>query len=184
MVEQNASDLHLSAGSAPWLRVHGDMVRLEQPVMTNEAGQELIFEILTEKQKRSFVETWELDCSYTVPGTGRYRCNVFMQRRDPRELFIIPEKIKTVEDLGLPQDLLDLINVPKGLICVTGPTGSGKSTTLAALINHINQNQSAHILTIEDPIEFVHPSIKSLVNQREVKGHTKSFADALESVTA
>lgn len=182
MVSRGASDLHIASGSPPWLRLHGDMVPLELQTLSNEECQALIFEILTDKQKRNFVEQWELDCSYTVAGLGRFRCNVFMQRKGIGAVFrIIPEKIKTCEELGLPSELLDLVNVHKGLICVTGPTGSGKSTTLAALINHINQNQTAHILTIEDPIEFVHPNLKSLVNQREVSGHTKSFANALKA---
>lgn len=183
MVSKGASDLHLTSGSPPLLRLHGDMEPVEgQQEMTNEACQELIFEILNEKQKRLFVDNWELDCSYTVPGLARFRCNVFMQRKGMGAVFrVIPEKIKTVEDLNLPKELLDLIRVPKGLICVTGPTGSGKSTTLAALIDHINRTEHAHILTIEDPIEFVHPNQKSLVNQREVGGHTKSFANALKA---
>lgn len=182
MVSKGASDLHLSAGSPPCLRLNGDMIKLEFKPLSNEECQALIFEILNEKQKRGFIETWELDCSYTVENLGRFRCNVFMQRKGIGAVFrVIPTKIKTVEELGLPKELLDMINTHKGLICVTGPTGSGKSTTLAALINHINQNESAHILTIEDPIEFVHPNLKSLVNQREVSSHTKSFANALKA---
>jgi twitching motility protein PilT len=182
MVQKGASDLHLAAGSPPCLRLHGDMVKLEHKALTNEETQTLIFEILSEKQKRLFIENWELDCSYTVDGLGRFRCNVFMQRKGMGAVFrLIPERIKTAEELGLPPELLEMIKVHKGLVCVTGPTGSGKSTTLAALINHINQNENAHILTIEDPIEFVHPNLKSLINQREVGGHTKSFANALKA---
>jgi twitching motility protein PilT len=182
MISKNASDLHLTAGTAPWLRVHGEMEQLDFKALSNEECQALIFEILTEKQKRNFLEFWELDCSYTVEGVGRFRCNIFMQRKGMGAVFrVIPEKIKSVDELGLPRELLDMINVPKGLICVTGSTGSGKSTTLAALIAHINATQNAHILTIEDPIEFVHPNIKSLVNQREVNSHTKSFANALKA---
>lgn len=182
MISKGASDLHLVSGAPPILRLHGEMERLEFKELTNEECQGLIFEILTEKQKRQFVENWELDCAYFVEGLGRFRCNVFMQRKGIGSVFrVIPTKIKTVEELGLPKELLDMINVHKGLICVTGPTGSGKSTTLAALINHINQNDCSHILTVEDPIEFVHPNIKSLVNQREVGGHTKSFSNALKA---
>jgi twitching motility protein PilT len=182
MIDKGASDLHLAAGAPPYLRTHGDMAKLEFKSLSNEEIQALIFEILNEKQKRSFVEHWELDCSYTVPGLGRFRCNVFMQRKGMGAVFrVIPEKIKSTEELGLPKEILDLIAVPKGLICVVGATGSGKSTTLAALIQHINQNDNAHILTIEDPIEFVHPNLKSLVNQREVSSHTKSFANALKA---
>lgn len=182
MVTKGASDLHLAAGAPPFLRLHGEMHKLELATLTNEQVQLLIFEILNEKQRKLFIEHWELDCSYTVEGLGRFRCNVFMQRKGMGAVFrVIPEKIKTMEELGLPSQLLDLIAVPKGLVCVTGPTGSGKSTTLAAMIHYINQNENAHIITIEDPIEFVHPNLKSLVNQREVGGHTKSFANALKA---
>lgn len=182
MVNRGASDLHLAAGSPPCIRLHGDIVKLEFKSLNNDECQALIFEILTDKQKRNFVESWELDCSYTVDGLGRFRCNVFMQRKGMGAVFrVIPEKIKTSEELGLPPEVIDMINTHKGLVLVTGPTGSGKSTTLAALINHINQKDHAHILTIEDPIEFVHPNLKSLVNQREVSSHTKSFANALKA---
>lgn len=183
MVTEGASDLHLAAGSPPYLRKSGEMVKLEdRPVMSSQDAQELIFEILSEKQKKDFITHWELDCSYTIEGVGRFRVNVFMQRKGLGAVFrVIPTRIKTVDELGLPKEVLDMINVHKGLICVTGPTGSGKSTTLAALIHHINATQQCHILTIEDPIEFVHPSLKSLVNQREVHGHTKSFSNALKA---
>jgi twitching motility protein PilT len=182
MKEQNASDLHLTTGSPPYLRLHGEMVKLKYHDLTSEETQALIFELLTEKQKKQFVENWELDCSYHLENVGRFRVNVYMQRKGIGGVFrIIPEKIKTLEELELPNSLLDLINVHKGLILVTGPTGSGKSTTLAALIHHINANETSHILTVEDPIEFVHPSLKSLINQREVSSHTKSFANALKA---
>lgn len=182
MMNQGASDLHLAAGSSPVLRLHGEMVKLDYRALSNEECQALIFEALNDKQKRIFVENWELDCGYTVEGLGRFRCNVFMQRKGIGAVFrIIPEKIKSVDDLNLPPQLLELISVPKGLVCVTGPTGSGKTTTLAALINHINMTEKAHILTIEDPIEFVHSNLKSLVNQREINSHTKSFANALKA---
>jgi twitching motility protein PilT len=182
MVDKGASDLHLSAGSAPLLRLDGDIAPTGMAEMSNEDCQNLIFEILTDKQKRLFIDNWELDCSYSLEGVGRFRVNVFMQRKGMGAVMrVIPTKIKTAEELGLPPEVMQVINVHKGLICVTGPTGSGKSTTLAALIDHINRNESAHILTIEDPIEFVHPNIKSLVNQREVGGHTKSFANALKA---
>ncbi|HVK61710.1 MAG TPA: type IV pilus twitching motility protein PilT [Bdellovibrionales bacterium] len=181
-VEKGASDLHLTAGSPPQLRLHGEMVPLEYQELSNEDCQALIFEILNEKQKKLFIENWELDCSYSLDGVGRFRVNVFMQRKGMGAVFrVIPTKIKTAEELGLPPELLDLIKCHKGLICVTGPTGSGKSTTLAALIDYINTNETSHILTIEDPIEFVHGNKKSLVNQREVGGHTKSFANALKA---
>ncbi|MFN8944956.1 MAG: type IV pilus twitching motility protein PilT [Pseudobdellovibrionaceae bacterium] len=128
------------------------------------------------------MEKWELDCAYTLPGVGRFRCNVFMQRKGLGAVFrIIPEKLKTPAELNLPQSIMDLIDCEKGLILVTGPTGSGKSTTLASLIHHINMTRDAHILTVEDPIEFVHGNIKCLVNQREVGSHTKTFGNALKA---
>ncbi|MCB0364282.1 MAG: type IV pilus twitching motility protein PilT [Bdellovibrionaceae bacterium] len=182
MVAQNASDMHLSSGAPPILRIHGEMVRLEHPSLTNENVQALIFEILNDKQKRQFVEQWELDCSYAIKGLGRFRVNVFMQRRGMGGVFrVIPEEIKTVHELGLPESLLKLVEVPRGLILVTGPTGSGKSTTLAALLHTINCERKEHILTIEDPIEFVHENRMCLINQREVTSHTKSFANALKA---
>jgi len=182
MQQQGASDLHLSTGSPPCLRLRGEMVRLQYHDMTNEECQGLIFEILSEKHRNQFIENWELDCSYSLPNVGRFRVNVFMQRLGIGAVFrIIPEKIKTTKELNLPDSVLEIINCHKGLILVTGPTGSGKSTTLAALIHQINSHEQGHILTIEDPIEFVHPSIKSLINQREVSGHTKSFASALKA---
>lgn len=182
MVAQGASDLHLSAGAAPFLRLHGEMVRIEHPELNNEGVQALVFEILSEKQRRLFIENWELDCSYAVPGLGRFRCNVFMQRRGMGAVFrVIPEKIKTVQELGLPEIISKLIETPRGLVLVTGPTGSGKSTTLAAMIHTINMQERQHILTVEDPIEFVHENKTSLINQREVSSHTKSFANALKA---
>ncbi len=182
MIQQNASDMHLSSGSAPYFRIHGQMTVLNHPSLDNESIQSLVFEILTEKQKRSFVETWELDTSYAVKGLARFRVNVFMQRRGMGCVFrVIPEIIKSAKELGLPAMLLDLIKVPRGLVLVTGPTGSGKSTTLASLINEINLTKKDHIITIEDPIEFVHENKMSLINQREVSSHTKSFANALRA---
>lgn len=182
MVSQEASDLHLSAGAPPYLRLHGEMVSLEHPALTNEGVQALVFEILTEKQRRQFVENWELDCSYSLEGVARFRCNVYMQRRGMAAVFrVIPEKIKTCEELNLPESIQRLIEVPRGLILVTGPTGSGKSTTLAAMIHTINTREKQHILTVEDPIEFVHENRVSLINQREVSSHTKSFANALKA---
>lgn len=182
MVDQGASDLHITSGAPPFLRLHGDMVPLNYRELSNQDVQGLVFEILTEKQKRQFVEKWELDCAYTVPGIGRFRCNVFMQRKGLGAVFrVIPEKIRTPQELNLPPALLDIVNCDRGLILVTGPTGSGKSTTLASLIHHINMTRDCHILTVEDPIEFVHQNIKCLVNQREVGAHTKNFANALKA---
>ncbi|OFZ19352.1 MAG: type IV pili twitching motility protein PilT [Bdellovibrionales bacterium RBG_16_40_8] len=182
MVAQGASDLHLSAGAPPFLRLHGEMVKIEHPELNNDAIQGLVFEILTEKQRRLFVENWELDCSYAVNGLGRFRCNIFMHRRGMGAVFrVIPEKVKTIQELGLPQTIQKLIEVPRGLVLVTGPTGSGKSTTLASMLHTINMTERQHILTVEDPIEFVHENHNSLFNQREVSNHTKSFANALKA---
>ncbi len=158
------------------------MVKMDMKPLTNEDIQGLIFEILNDKQKRLFIDNWELDCSYTVEGLARFRCNVFMQRKGMGAVFrMIPEKIRTFDELGLPKEIRDLVAAERGLVCVTGPTGSGKSTTLAAIINYINQTRQGHIITIEDPIEFVHTNINCLINQREVSSHTKSFANALKA---
>lgn len=182
MVDQGASDLHVTSGAPPYLRLHGNMVPLNYRELSNQDVQGLIFEILSEKQKKSFVEKWELDFAYTLPGTGRFRCNIFMQRKGLGAVFrIIPEKIKTAAELGLPPIVLDMIDCDRGLILVTGPTGSGKSTTLAAMMHQINMTRETHIITVEDPIEFVHPNLKSLVNQREVGSHTKNFSNALKA---
>lgn len=182
MVEQKASDLHLTSGAPPFLRLHGNMSPLNYRQLSNQDVQALIFEILTEKQKKAFVEKWELDFAYVVEGLGRFRCNVFMQRKGLGAVFrTIPEKIKTAQELNLPAVITDMTDVDRGLILVTGPTGSGKSTTLAAMIQHINSTRETHILTVEDPIEFVHPNLKSLVNQREVGSHTKTFTNALKA---
>lgn len=182
MVEQGASDLHITSGAPPYLRVHGNMTPLNYRELSNQDVQGLLFEILSEKQKKTFVEKWELDFAYTISGLGRFRCNIFMQRKGLAAVMrVIPEKIKTAQELGLPPAILDMIECDRGLILVTGPTGSGKSTTLAAMIHQINSTKEAHIITVEDPIEFVHPNIKCLVNQREVGSHTKSFANALKA---
>jgi len=182
MVEQKASDLHITSGAPPFLRLHGNMSPLNYRQLSNQDVQGLIFEILSEKQKKAFVEKWELDFAYVIEGLGRFRCNVFMQRKGLGAVFrTIPEKIKTAQELNLPASIIDLIDCDRGLILVTGPTGSGKSTTLAAMIQHINATREAHIITVEDPIEFVHPNLKSLVNQREVGSHTKTFANALKA---
>ena len=182
MMERDASDLHLTSGSAPYLRVHGEMVRLNYKDLTPEVCQALLFEILSSSQRENFLETWDLDCSYSLKGVGRFRVNVFRQRQGVGAVFRrIPESIKTVQQLGLPPNITNLLDVSEGLILVTGPTGSGKSTTLAALIHAINTGRRAHIITIEDPIEFVHYNKNSLINQREVSSHTKSFHQALRA---
>lgn len=182
MVEQNASDLHLTTGAPPILRLHGGMVPMNYKELSAEDVQGLLFEIISEKQKKSFIEKWELDFAYYLEGIGRFRCNIFMQRKGLGAVFrVIPEKVKSAKDLGLPAGILELINCDRGLVLVTGPTGSGKSTTLAALIDHINETSDCHILTVEDPVEFVHQNKRSLINQREVGSHTKSFANALKA---
>lgn len=151
MVEQKASDLHVTSGAPPYLRVHGDMTPLNYRQLTSQDVQGLIFEILNEKQKKTFIEKWELDFAYVLEGVGRFRCNVYMQRKGLGAVFrTIPEKIKTAQELNLPQSILDLVDCDRGLILVTGPTGSGKSTTLAAMIQHINSTRDAHILTVEE----------------------------------
>src|SRR5262249_35187439 len=179
---QGASDLHLTSRSAPYIRIHGEMVKLNYKDVTPETCQSLIFEILNEKQKELFTEEWDLDLSYPLAGVGRFRVNVFMQRHGISAVFrLIPEEIKTIRELDLPEQLSQLIDVSEGLILVTGPTGSGKSTTLAALIHTINQDEQAHIITIEDPIEFVHDNHNCLISQRELSSHTKSFNAALRA---
>jgi len=182
MKQQGASDLHLTSGSAPYMRIHGDMVKLNYRNVSAETCHSLIFEILTEKQKELFTEEWDLDLTYPLEGVGRFRVNVFMQRNGVSAVFrLIPENIKTIDELDLPEQLASLIDISEGLILVTGPTGSGKSTTLASLIHTINEKQQAHIITIEDPIEFVHENRCCLISQRELASHTKSFGAALRA---
>jgi len=182
MAQREASDLHVTSGCAPYIRVHGEMVKLNYKDLTPEVCQALIFEVLSEAQRHNFLETWDLDCSYALKGVGRFRVNVFRQRKGVGAVFRrIPEYIQTIDELGLPANLTNLLDVSEGLILVTGPTGSGKSTTLASLIHTINTTRKAHIITIEDPIEFVHHNKSSLINQREVSSHTKSFHQALRA---
>ena len=182
MKQHGASDLHVTSGSAPYMRIHGDMVKLNYRNVSAETCHSLIFEILTEKQKELFTENWDLDLSYPLAGVGRFRVNVFMQRNGISSVFrLIPETIKTIHELDLPEQLAGLIDASEGLILVTGPTGSGKSTTLASLIHTINEKQQAHIITIEDPIEFVHENRRCLISQRELASHTKSFGAALRA---
>jgi twitching motility protein PilT len=182
MKQHGASDLHLVGGSPPYLRVQGEMVKLKYKAVSEEVCRALIYELLSEGQIEHFEENLELDLSYALQGTGRFRVNVFMQRNGIGGVFrLIPEDILTIEELGLPRQLYDLIDATEGLILVTGPTGSGKSTTLAALIHSINATQRAHIITIEDPIEFVHQNQMCLINQRELGSHTQSFANALRA---
>ncbi|MGA1841796.1 MAG: type IV pilus twitching motility protein PilT [bacterium] len=180
MREQGASDLHLVAGSQPILRVMGAMERVKYDILDNDSLRAMLYEIAPEDKVKLFEEKGDIDFSYEVPGLARYRANFFMQRKGIGAVFReIPETILTIDDLGLPPVLRKLALLPQGLVLVTGPTGSGKSTTLAAIIDHANRNRRDHIITIEDPIEFVHESKGCIINHREVGSHTKSFSAAL-----
>ena len=180
--KQNASDLHLSAGLPPMIRVDGDMRRINLPELSHKEVHSLIYEIMNDRQRKDYEEFFETDFSFEVPGVARFRVNAFNQSRGAGGVFrTIPSKVLTFDDLGLGKVFQDIAELPRGLILVTGPTGSGKSTTLASMMNHINEHHYHHILTIEDPIEFVHESRKSLINQREVGRDTHGFSAALRS---
>ncbi|MEX0622720.1 type IV pilus twitching motility protein PilT [Saccharospirillum sp.] len=180
--KQNASDLHLSAGLPPMIRVDGDIRRINLPSMSHKEVHSLIYDIMNDKQRKDYEEFLETDFSFEIPGVARFRVNAFNQNRGAGGVFrTIPSKVLTMDDLGMGQVFKDISMVPRGICLVTGPTGSGKSTTLAAMINYINETKYEHILTIEDPIEFVHESKKCLVNQREVHRDTLGFSDALRS---
>jgi twitching motility protein PilT len=181
-VKNKASDLHLSAGLPPMIRVDGDVRRINLPPLEHKELHDMIYDIMNDYQRKEFEETFEIDFSFEIPGLARFRVNAFNQNRGCGGVFrTIPTEILTFEDLNCPSIFKDLIDVPRGLILVTGPTGSGKSTTLAAMIDYLNKKEHGHILTIEDPIEFVHTSNKCLINQREVHRDTKSFENALRS---
>ncbi|MFT7559906.1 MAG: twitching motility protein PilT [Flavobacteriales bacterium] len=180
--KQGASDLHISADLPPMIRVDGDVRRINVPPMNHKQVHGLIYEIMNDKQRKDFEEFLETDFSFEVPGVARFRVNAFNQNRGAAAVFrTIPSKVLTMEELGMGQVFRDVSSVPRGLVLVTGPTGSGKSTTLAAMVDYINENKYHHVLTIEDPIEFVHESKKCLVNQREVHKHTLGFSEALRS---
>jgi len=180
--KQGASDLHLSAGLPPMIRVDGDVRRINLPPLEHREVHALIYEIMNDKQRKDYEEFLETDFSFEVPGVARFRVNAFNQNRGAGAVFrTIPSKVLTMEDLGMGQVFRDVSMLPRGLILVTGPTGSGKSTTLAAMIDYINDHRYDHILTIEDPIEFVHQSKKCLLNQREVHRDTHGFNEALRS---
>jgi twitching motility protein PilT len=181
MFEKNASDLHITAGAPPMLRIDGIMTPTEYEKLRPEVTQQLIYSILTDEQKEKFEKDNELDISFGVEGVGRVRMNVFQQRGSVASVMRnIPSKIRTFDELRLPQVIQDLVKLPKGLVLVTGPTGSGKSTTLAAMLDWINTNRQSHIITIEDPIEYVHAHKACIVNQREVGTDTHSFTNALK----
>ena len=182
MIEHKASDLHLSTGTKPKIRKHGELEELDQPVLTNDQLRTILFEITTEAQQKIFLDRKDLDFAYEIPDVARFRANYFEQKRGIGAVFrVIPTNILTVQDLGLPDQILRLTQLSRGLVLVTGPTGSGKSTTLAAIIDYINSNRKDHILTIEDPVEFVHQNKSCLVNHREIGTHTESFASALRA---
>ena len=181
-VKNKASDLHLSAGMSPMIRVHGDIRRINLPEMSAEEVGNMVTSVMNDHQRKLFQQDLEVDFSFELPNVARFRVNAFTSNRGPAAVFrTIPSAVLTLEDLRAPRIFQKIADNPRGLVLVTGPTGSGKSTTLAAMINYINETQPAHILTIEDPIEFVHQSKKALVNQRELHQHTHSFANALRS---
>ena len=181
-VKNKASDLHLSAGLPPIIRVNGDIRRINLPEMSHKEVHDMIYDIMNEGQRKVFEEALEVDFSFEIPSLARFRVNAFNQNRGAGAVFrTIPSQILSLEELGAPKIFKEIANQPRGIVLVTGPTGSGKSTTLAAMIDYINDTEFGHILTVEDPIEFVHQSKKCLINQREVGTQTHSFANALRS---
>ena len=182
-VKRKASDLHITAGLPPVLRIDGHLVPMETDRIVPDLSQRLIYSMLTDQQKQSFEENFELDFSYGVAGVGRFRVNIFLQRGSVGAVMrAIPSKIPTLDELRIPRVVKNLCNKPRGLVLVTGPTGSGKSTTIAACLDMINSSRDTHIITIEDPIEYLHRHKKSMINQRELELDTKSFKRALRSV--
>ena len=183
VLTRGASDLHISVGSPPIIRVHGALERLDLPVLSPPDTRELVYGILNQSQRQRLETDLEIDFSYAVPGKARFRVNAYYQRASLGAAFrLVPTTIKTLAELSLPRSLHEWVNKPRGLVLVTGPTGSGKSTTLASLINEINETRACHIMTVEDPIEFLHRHKKAMINQREVGADTHSFTNALRSV--
>lgn len=181
-VKHNSSDLHLSAGSSPMIRVDGDVRKINIPELNHKQVQELVYDIMNDRQRKEYEENFECDFSFEVPDLARFRVNVFQQNRGAGAVLrTIPSDVLTLEQLGAPEIFKTISDNPRGLVLVTGPTGSGKSTTLAAMVDYINENKHHHILTIEDPIEFVHKNKRALINQREVHRDTHSFSNALRS---
>jgi twitching motility protein PilT len=182
VVKNKASDLHLSAGLPPMIRVHGDVRRINLPPMEHKDVHAMIYDIMNDGQRKFYEENLECDFSFAIPNLARFRVNAFVQQRGAAAVMrTIPSKILSLEDLKAPKIFGEIADQPRGMVLVTGPTGSGKSTTLAGMVNHKNETELGHILTVEDPIEFVHESKKCLINQREVGPHTLSFANALRS---
>jgi twitching motility protein PilT len=181
-VKNKASDLHLSAGLPPMIRVHGDVRKINVPSMDHTQVHDMVYDIMNDGQRKVYEETLECDFSFEIPNLARFRVNAFNHNRGSGAVFrTIPSKILTLEQLNCPPIFKEIADTPRGIVLVTGPTGSGKSTTLAAMVDYINENEMGHILTVEDPIEFVHTSKKCLINQREVGPHTLSFQNALRS---
>ena len=181
-VKNKASDLHLSAGLPPMIRVHGDIRKINVPAFDHTQVHGMVYDIMNDGQRKVYEETLECDFSFEIPNLARFRVNAFNHNRGSGAVFrTIPSKILTLEQLNCPAIFKDIANTPRGIVLVTGPTGSGKSTTLAAMVDYVNENEMGHILTVEDPIEFVHTSKKCLINQREVGPHTLSFQNALRS---
>ena len=180
--KNKASDLHLSSGLPPIIRVNGDIRRINMPAMEHKDVHSMIYDIMNDGQRKHYEEHLECDFSFEIPNLARFRVNAFVQKRGAAAVFrTIPSKVLSLDDLNCPAIFKEIAEYPRGIVLVTGPTGSGKSTTLAAIVNHINENHLGHILTIEDPIEFVHESKKCLINQREVGPNTHSFSNALRS---
>ena len=181
-VKNKASDLHLSAGLPPMIRVHGDVRRINLPPLEHKEVHAMVYDIMNDAQRKQLEETWECDFSFAVPNLARFRDNAFQQTRGAGAVFrTIPSKVLTLEELNCPKIFKEIAHQPRGIVLVTGPTGSGKSTTLAAMLDYVNENEYGHILTVEDPIEFVHESKRCLVNQREVHRDTMSFNNALRA---